>query len=198
MLEHWVLPEAASLSQRRWFPLCFALLAAAPLAPLLVLPRDVTWLLVAATSVGLVAAGWWWSRANLLAKYEGARAERNTLNAALARLEDANEELARQLAQYQQAQAEWAEQAKLEGFLLAVRTIEHELSNNLCVTAGYVELLSEDPSLSPHLCPAALEAVQGVMAAINTVRRLKQIALLHETDWGPGLASTLDIPRSLD
>src|SRR3954465_957096 len=44
-----------------------------------------------------------------------------------------------------------AERARLEGVLLAARTAEHELNNQLAIAAGYASLLVDDPDLPQHL-----------------------------------------------
>ena len=87
--------------------------------------------------------------------------------------------------------------SRLEGALLAARTLEHELNNRLALTAGYADLLASDPTLPPHLAPAATEALRGAEEAAEIVRRLRRVVHLHETCWGPLTGSTIDLERSL-
>jgi integral membrane sensor domain MASE1 len=85
--------------------------------------------------------------------------------------------------------------ARLEGVLLAARTIEHELCNQLALTVGWAELLKADPALPPALREAADGAHTGALAAATTVQQLQQLNWLPETDWGPDLPTTIDLAR---
>jgi DNA-binding response OmpR family regulator len=88
------------------------------------------------------------------------------------------------------------ERARLDGVLLGVRTMEHELNNKLTLTAGYTEMLSEDARLPERLQRAAREAHRGARAAAEIVTRLHSLAELHETQWGPKVGSTIDLQQS--
>lgn len=90
------------------------------------------------------------------------------------------------------------EQARLEGPLLAARTAQHELSNQLALTVGHAELLTINPALPPELLDAASEALRGAEAAAATLQRLQRITRLEETDWGPQTKPTIDLGRSTE
>jgi PAS domain S-box-containing protein len=87
------------------------------------------------------------------------------------------------------------ERSRLEGVLLAARTAQHALNNQLALTVGYADVLAADPRLPPDLREVAHEALNGAQAAAGTVQQLQQITRLDEIDRaGPG--PVLDIPRS--
>ncbi len=87
------------------------------------------------------------------------------------------------------------QQARIEGVLLAVRTLEHELNNNLALTRGYAELLAASPALPEHLRESAREALSGADQASKLVEGLRRLTAIREHDWGvPG--STIDLARS--
>ena len=88
------------------------------------------------------------------------------------------------------------ERARLEGALLAARTAQHELANQLALTVGHTELISINPALPPNLRDAVNEAIRGAEQAIITLRRLQHITRLEETDWGPQTKPTIDLRRS--
>src|SRR2546422_567217 len=71
------------------------------------------------------------------------------------------------------------EAARLDGALLAGRTLEHPLGNQLALTVGYVELLARHPQLDAELRPLAEEALRGAVQAAETVQRMQQIARLE-------------------
>lgn len=73
---------------------------------------------------------------------------------------------------------EAAEKARLEGVLLAARTLEHEVSNKLVATAGYTERLAANPALPPELRERAARAHQGAKEAADIIR---QVLALTET-----------------
>lgn len=91
---------------------------------------------------------------------------------------------------------ERAKQARLEGALLAMRTAEHELLNQLAAISGYAQLLHRDPALPEHLRDKARKAVESSQNAAATLRRLQRLARLDEIQWGPQVAPTIDLPRS--
>lgn len=90
------------------------------------------------------------------------------------------------------------EQARLSGALLAARTVQHEVNNQLVPVLGFAELMSLDPALPEHLRAAAEEVARGAEAAAATIQRLRRIDRLEETHWGPGVGSTIDLARSVD
>jgi integral membrane sensor domain MASE1 len=99
-------------------------------------------------------------------------------------------------AERRQLEEERVARARLEGVLLAARTIEHELCNQLALTVGFAELLRADPTLPPGLRDAVDGALEGALAAATTVQQLQQLEWLAETDWGPDIPSTIDLERS--
>src|SRR5581483_2292970 len=63
------------------------------------------------------------------------------------------------------AQGSRAEEGQPGGVLLAARTLVHEMRNRLALTAGYAELMADDPDLPDHLKGIANKAYQGVWDA---------------------------------
>jgi len=88
------------------------------------------------------------------------------------------------------------ERARLDGVLLGVRTMEHELNNKLAITVGYAEVLVRDTALPAPLQTAAGEALRGARDAAQIVTQLHAITQLHETDWGPDVGPTIDLKKS--
>jgi PAS domain S-box-containing protein len=87
------------------------------------------------------------------------------------------------------------ERSRLEGALLAARTAQHALNNQLALTVGYADLLAADPRLPPELREMAGEALSGAQAAAATLEQLQCITRLEEIDQaGPG--PVLDLARS--
>ena len=79
------------------------------------------------------------------------------------------------------------DQARLEGVRLAARTLEHHLTNHLTLTVGYAELIAEDPELPERLREMARQVLESAQAAVQTVRRLRQVDSLSLIDQGiPG------------
>lgn len=83
---------------------------------------------------------------------------------------------------------------RLEAVLLAARTAQHHLNNQLALTVGYAELLAIDPRLPVVLRPRAEESARGARAAAETVARLQRITSLDEEDQG-GPGPILDLRR---
>jgi signal transduction histidine kinase len=91
-------------------------------------------------------------------------------------------ELRRALRDRADAEGQLAEAAKLEGVLLAARTMQHEINNQLGVTVGYAELLAQDPSLSLEQREMAQTALQGAERAsslLNQLRTLTRLDMQH-------------------
>src|SRR5947207_14105696 len=75
----------------------------------------------------------------------------------------------------------------LEGVRLAARTLEHHLTNHLTLTVGYAELIAEDPELPERLRGMAREVLDSAQAAVDSVRRMRQVNSLNLVDEGmPG------------
>jgi hypothetical protein len=79
------------------------------------------------------------------------------------------------------------DQARLQGVRLAARTLEHHLTNHLTLTVGYAELIAEDPELPERLREMARQVLESAQAAVESVRRMRQIDSLSLIDEGvPG------------
>jgi hypothetical protein len=79
------------------------------------------------------------------------------------------------------------DQARLDGVRLAARTLEHHLTNHLTLTVGYAELIAEDPELPERLRDMALQVLESAQAAVESVRRMRQIETVRLVDQGiPG------------
>ena len=77
--------------------------------------------------------------------------------------------------------------ARLDGVRLAARTLEHHLTNHLTLTVGYAELIAEDPELPERLRQMAHIVLESAQAAVERVRRMRQIESVHLVDLGtPG------------
>lgn len=88
------------------------------------------------------------------------------------------------------------EQARLDGVLLAARTAQHELNNQLAVARGYAEILAASPDLPPHLSTLAEGVKNATDEAANTVRRLRGVAHIHQRHWPVPTVTTIDLARS--
>lgn len=79
------------------------------------------------------------------------------------------------------------DQARLEGVRLAARTLEHHLTNDLTLTVGYAELIAEDPQLPERLRQMARIVLDSAQAAVERVRRMRQVDAVRLIDLGlPG------------
>jgi GAF domain-containing protein len=88
------------------------------------------------------------------------------------------------------------ERSRLEGALLAARTAQHELNNQLAVARGYAELLVGSPDLPPHLHEMAEEVMNAADDAAGIVRQLRNISRIHEHTWNQPGDSTIDLAMS--
>src|SRR5438874_6660814 len=78
-------------------------------------------------------------------------------------------------------------EARLDGVRLAARTLEHHLTNHLTLTVGYAELIAEDPELPERLRDMARQVLDSAQAAVESVRRMRQVDSVRLTDQGmPG------------
>ena len=89
-------------------------------------------------------------------------------------------------------------QARLDGVRLAARTLEHHLTNHLTLTVGYAELIAEDPELPERLREMANQVLESAQAAVDSVRRMRQIESIRLVDQGipGGPLIELQSPRS--
>jgi hypothetical protein len=79
------------------------------------------------------------------------------------------------------------DQARLDGVRLAARTLEHHLTNHLTLTVGYAELIAEDPELPERLREMAHLVLESAQAAVERVRRMRQVESVNLIDLGiPG------------
>jgi hypothetical protein len=86
-----------------------------------------------------------------------------------------------------QAQTQLEDQVRLDAVRLAARTLEHHLTNHLTLTVGYAELIAEDPELPERLRDMAHQVLESAQAAVETVRRLRQVDSVRLVDEGvPG------------
>jgi CheY-like chemotaxis protein len=88
------------------------------------------------------------------------------------------------------------EHARLDGVLLAARTAQHELNNQLAVARGYAEMLVGSPDLPPHLYEMAEEVMNAADDAAGIVRQLRSISQIHEHQWTAPGDSTINLARS--
>ncbi len=85
------------------------------------------------------------------------------------------------------AETRLEDQAVLDGVRLAARTLEHHLTNHLTLTVGYAELIAEDPELPERLRDMARQVLESAHAAVDSVRRMRQIETIRLVDQGtPG------------
>jgi DNA-binding response OmpR family regulator len=84
---------------------------------------------------------------------------------------------------------------RMQGALLAARTVEHHLGNELALTMGYSELLATEPDLPERYRPMADAALRGVQQAADTLSKLRRIIRLEEVPGGAG-TSMLDLEGS--
>jgi signal transduction histidine kinase len=90
--------------------------------------------------------------------------------------------LRRALRQREAAEARLAEAARLEGVLLAARTMQHEMNNQLGMAVGYAELLADDPSLSTEqreMARTALHGAERAAALLGRLRTLTHVRVRH-------------------
>jgi CheY-like chemotaxis protein len=90
------------------------------------------------------------------------------------------------------------EHARLDGVLLAARTAQHELNNQLAVARGYAEMLVGSPELPQHLHEFAEEVMSAADDAADIVRQLRNISHIHERHWSEPGDTTINLARSQD
>lgn len=89
---------------------------------------------------------------------------------------------------------EGAERARLEGVLLAVRTLKHELNNQLTTVTGNLQLLGRTASLPPDARRQVEAALNRASEIAATVRRLESLTSIEEQQWS--IFSTIDLLAS--
>jgi GAF domain-containing protein len=88
--------------------------------------------------------------------------------------------------------------ARLGGALLAARTAQHHLNNQLGVTIGYADLLVNDPRLPADLRDYATEILDSALDAARTVDRLRRVTRLEEDATGLPVGQVINLARSVD
>jgi GAF domain-containing protein len=88
--------------------------------------------------------------------------------------------------------------ARLGGALLAARTAQHHLNNQLGVTIGYADLLVNDPRLPADLRDYATEILSSALDAAKTVDRLRRVTRLEEDATGLPVGQVINLARSVD
>jgi CheY-like chemotaxis protein len=88
------------------------------------------------------------------------------------------------------------EHARLDGVLLAARTAQHELNNQLAVARGYAEMLVGSPELPAHLAEFAEEVKNAADEAAATVQQLRSISKIHEHHWSDVGDTTINLAAS--
>jgi GAF domain-containing protein len=88
--------------------------------------------------------------------------------------------------------------ARLSGALLAARTAQHLLNNQLGVTVGYADLLINDPRLPPDLHEYVAEILRSASEAARTVDRLRRVTRLEEADTGLPGGNVINLARSVE
>jgi signal transduction histidine kinase len=87
--------------------------------------------------------------------------------------------------------------AGLRRAMLAARTAQHLLNNQLALTIGYADLLVDDPRIPPDLRGYVSEIVSSAQAAAATVDRLRRVTRLEESDAGSPEGQVLNLVRSV-
>jgi GAF domain-containing protein len=87
--------------------------------------------------------------------------------------------------------------ARLAGAMLAARTAQHHLNNQLAVTVGYADLLANDPRLPADLRDYAAEILTSAQDAAETVDRMRRVTRLEEADAGSPDGGVINLARSI-
>jgi hypothetical protein len=86
--------------------------------------------------------------------------------------------------------------ALLEGVTVTARELAHRLNNHLQGIIGVLDVVTEDPGLSPEGYELAREALQQAEDSANVISQLQRVVRVEtrETPVGPAL----DLDRSTD
>ena len=90
------------------------------------------------------------------------------------------------------------QQATLDGVHLTARTLEHHLSNQLTLAAGYAELLAEDVELPERLRDLARQVVESAGAAMAEVRQMRKIESIDRIESGTADGPLIDLGPGSD
>jgi len=88
------------------------------------------------------------------------------------------------------------ESARLDGVLLAARTAQHELNNQLAVARGYAEMLVGSADLPTHLREVAREVMSAADQAAGIVHQLRNVTSIREQRWNEPRDTTINLARS--
>ena len=102
-------------------------------------------------------------------------------------------DLYRMSAQVKRQAAQLAQQAHMDGILLAARTFEHELNTKLASTIGYAQLVLKDSALPEHLRERTARALAGAQEAAEIIRRLLGMMDVQVIDWADSGHTTIDV-----
>jgi signal transduction histidine kinase len=86
----------------------------------------------------------------------------------------------------------------MDGVMLAARTAQHELNNQLAVARGYAELLAGSADLPADLADMAQEVKKAADEAAAIVRQMGNISHIRENHWSDPRGSTINLARSQD
>jgi GAF domain-containing protein len=87
--------------------------------------------------------------------------------------------------------------ARLAGAMLAARTAQHHLNNQLAVTIGYADLLANDPRMPTDLRDYAAEILTSAQDAAETVDQLRRVTRLEEANAGSPDGGVINLARSV-
>jgi GAF domain-containing protein len=87
--------------------------------------------------------------------------------------------------------------ARLAGAMLAARTAQHHLNNQLAVTIGYADMLVQDPRLPDDLRDFATEILSSAQDAAQTVDQLRRVTRLEEANAGSPHGGVINLARSV-
>lgn len=104
-------------------------------------------------------------------------------------------ELAKKTEQVKQQAQALADKARLEGALMAIRTAEHELGNQLAGISGLLQMACRSGGIEPGALARVESALQRTGDAAATVQRMRHLTELKEIDWGLATGPTLDLSR---
>ena len=87
--------------------------------------------------------------------------------------------------------------ARLAGAMLAARTAQHHLNNQLALTIGYADMLAQDPRLPDDLRDYAAEILTSAQEAAETVDKLRRVTRLEEANAGSPDGGVINLARSV-